>query len=389
MNPLFYNSEERPKAHLELAKRKEEVQLHPLKSSSATGMIGSFVGREEKEITNLDKTQRAIAKKLITKKKKQKKQLPLKDDRDYASSSRLPAVEDKPIVGVVKAGPDVEAKEAEESVVKVAKAKPDVESKEEGESVVKVVETSPDVEAKEGEESIVKVAKANPDVEAKEEGEAVVKVVEASPVGDVKEEEKPVVGGVKTASAVKKKRAKPIMKKVVKSPPLNEKKAAGIEKSRLFQNKKNLKKQAKRKSIIKRLGNRISENPLYRALFGRPFGKQFIPGRLFIIHRVDRYDPHNSFIAILYRTGCIGFLMFMLIAIRELKKSYSLAKKTQWTEQKLMLVGCMVCFIYHVGHSVLDVTLENPFKGGIYWLLLGLMMALRHMTPSSGENVAV
>ncbi len=126
---------------------------------------------------------------------------------------------------------------------------------------------------------------------------------------------------------------------------------------------------------------RLSQSRIRRTLFGVPFGERFIPLRIATVHRTDHYDPHNSIIAIFYRTGIVGFLIFFWLLGRELQAAYRVARTTRWLEQKEMILACIVCLIYHMGYSMTDVTLENPFKGSFFWLLLGLLIAVRRMSP--------
>lgn len=116
---------------------------------------------------------------------------------------------------------------------------------------------------------------------------------------------------------------------------------------------------------------------LLDAAIGTPFGEKFVPTRVSYVHKADRYDPHNSVIALGYRMGCVGLLLFVIILWQEMKKAYRVAQQTEDNERKALILACMSGVIYHLGHSLTDVTLENSFKGGILWLLIGLLMALR------------
>lgn len=50
----------------------------------------------------------------------------------------------------------------------------------------------------------------------------------------------------------------------------------------------------------------LSSWPLIRLLFGMPMGKVFVPAQVSYWLDVPRYDPHNSFVAVLYRNGHLG-----------------------------------------------------------------------------------
>ncbi len=120
-----------------------------------------------------------------------------------------------------------------------------------------------------------------------------------------------------------------------------------------------------------------------KALIGVPFGEKFIPTRVSYVHKTDRYDPHNSIIALGYRLGSLGLLVFVVLIWLEMKKAYQFAKTTNDIQSKELVLACMTGVIYHLGHSLTDVTLENSFKGGILWLLLGLLMTLRREKEQS------
>jgi O-antigen ligase len=125
--------------------------------------------------------------------------------------------------------------------------------------------------------------------------------------------------------------------------------------------------------------DRISKIKEIRTLLGIPFGEQFIPGRVIRNMEANRYDPHNSVIAIFYRTGLLGFIFFMWILLQALKRAITVARHTTSIKHKELILAVAVALAYHWGHSMSDVTLENPFKGGVYWLLLGLLIALTSM----------
>ncbi|HOW28620.1 MAG TPA: hypothetical protein PK876_09000 [Elusimicrobiota bacterium] len=110
-------------------------------------------------------------------------------------------------------------------------------------------------------------------------------------------------------------------------------------------------------------------------LFGTPFGKPFLPPRLVYVLTVDRFDPHNSFVAILYRIGLVGFTGFLLIVGSILLSSYRLLRKRDVFDfEQCLMYGFMSCIVYVLAHSCWDVTLENAFKGAFLWILLGALI---------------
>lgn len=121
----------------------------------------------------------------------------------------------------------------------------------------------------------------------------------------------------------------------------------------------------------------IPNHKTYHFLFGIPFGEKFVPGRVVFHHdNVDRYDPHNEIIAILYRVGVVGLFAFLAILIRIFRSAYPVARNLPEQYDRQIFLALFVGVGYHLAHSMTDVTLSNPFRGGILWLLLGLLMVL-------------
>jgi hypothetical protein len=187
----------------------------------------------------------------------------------------------------------------------------------------------------------------------------------------------------KTTSPVEK---KPVVAKVESKPvplppaPKPQKTTSPVEKKPVV-----AKKIPKIKPFLKKQVNRVyrlSSTKAYRFLFGVPFGDKFVPLRIMGHHAADRYDPHNALIAILYRTGLTGLILFLWIITRELKRAVIEARKTNWAEKKCAIFAVITSLSYHILHSLTDVTLSNPFRGGIFWLLLGLLMVIRRLPTS-------
>jgi hypothetical protein len=118
---------------------------------------------------------------------------------------------------------------------------------------------------------------------------------------------------------------------------------------------------------------RFIDNKNVRFLFGVPFGRAFIPERISAMHHVNRYDPHNSLIAILYRTGFVGFCSYSIIVFMAFYRGCVALRRSTDANLRYTLLAALSAFVYHVGHSLTDVTLENPFKGIPFWLLLGIV----------------
>lgn len=123
--------------------------------------------------------------------------------------------------------------------------------------------------------------------------------------------------------------------------------------------------------------------------FGLPFGRPFVPPRVWwLIQDTKRYDPHNSYVAIFYRTGALGLLSILWVILGEFRITLRTLNSTGTSLlKKQLLVGLLACLIYHIAHAMTDVTLENPHKGVLFWILLGVLAMVRQMEiPEPSEE---
>jgi len=128
----------------------------------------------------------------------------------------------------------------------------------------------------------------------------------------------------------------------------------------------------------------LSTSPALRLVNGVPMGKPFIPKRIFWwLRETTRYDPHNSHLAILYRTGVVGFLCYSLILFLSLRRSHLYLQEAPHPKATLSMLATMACFLFYVVHALTDVTLENPYKGIPFWVLLGLLTAIPRIYPTA------
>lgn len=114
-----------------------------------------------------------------------------------------------------------------------------------------------------------------------------------------------------------------------------------------------------------------------KRLFGIASGKSFLPPEvIWILNSPFRYEPHNSFVDIFYRSGVLGFAAFtgLLIAvgvmIRRLHIRITSAPETLW------ISALSACLAYSLMHALTDNVLENPFKGIWFWLFIGMICRL-------------
>ena len=116
-----------------------------------------------------------------------------------------------------------------------------------------------------------------------------------------------------------------------------------------------------------------------RILLGLPFGKPFYPPQVSgWLSETSRYDPHNSFIAILYRMGILGLGFYFIILFSLIRYlCQCIQNESLPTSVRIAAASLLAGIVYHQVHSLTDVTMENPFKGVFLWILIGLA---RHPT---------
>lgn len=128
---------------------------------------------------------------------------------------------------------------------------------------------------------------------------------------------------------------------------------------------------------IKRIIERSTQ-----ALIGLPFGKLFLPPQIvYCVISPNRYDPHNSFIGVLYRTGLIGLisLLSLYYFILQTLCSYIRRNMKRHDWRTALHIILLAGILYHSVHSLTDNTLENPFKGIWLWTMFGLIFAVEQV----------
>lgn len=123
-----------------------------------------------------------------------------------------------------------------------------------------------------------------------------------------------------------------------------------------------------------------------KILFGLGFGKLFLPPEVvYWLDSANRYDPHNSFVAILYRmglTGLITLFVLLYLTFQNLRRAMAMPGVAMW--QLLMLTAVETSIAYVIVHSLTDNTLENGFKGPFFWIFLGLAYH-RRLRPATQQ----
>lgn len=124
----------------------------------------------------------------------------------------------------------------------------------------------------------------------------------------------------------------------------------------------------------------ITRHPGVTLMFGYPMGKPFIPERVKNWMDEKRFDPHNSFIAILYRTGCVGLGSFIVWILLLLRNVWGRLSNTPQTIHEPLMTSAFLFILYLLIHMQTDVLLESPYKGVYFWIAIGLLLP----TPQRG-----
>jgi hypothetical protein len=132
-----------------------------------------------------------------------------------------------------------------------------------------------------------------------------------------------------------------------------------------------------RVSVLKRAAVVVSETSFFRLLFGMPMGKPFVPPQVAGWLRTQRIDPHNSLVAVFYRTGLLGLVSFVFLVGAILISAYQRLSNAQAVPSDFLLIFGLLFSTYAILHMQTDVVLESPFKALLLWTSLGLCLRPR------------
>jgi len=125
----------------------------------------------------------------------------------------------------------------------------------------------------------------------------------------------------------------------------------------------------------------ISKKPLFGWGFGRPFRSPTLEALGWEHGAKEGWiDPHNSHLNIAYKTGIIGFSIFLLIMIGFFRRTMSFLRHTcQDDKIKLYVTALLTCLVYVLTIALFLVILEGPYMGSFLWIGMGLIVALENI----------
>lgn len=121
-----------------------------------------------------------------------------------------------------------------------------------------------------------------------------------------------------------------------------------------------------------------------RPMMGWGFGKKFIPETIRNLNWGGSWkdpdklfqDPHNSYLSILYRTGSVGLVLFLLIIVLFIARTVSYLRTISDPEIAFYVLSLILCMTFILGASNFMVLLEGPFLGIFLWISMGLIVSL-------------
>ena len=97
-------------------------------------------------------------------------------------------------------------------------------------------------------------------------------------------------------------------------------------------------------------------------------------------------DYHNSYIAILTRTGFLGFMTFIYITIIFYYHGIQFIMNTNDPQYKAYMIGILSSHLSVFINSQFSVVLQGPYMGIFYWILMGMGMVLINLNKESSNS---
>jgi hypothetical protein len=95
--------------------------------------------------------------------------------------------------------------------------------------------------------------------------------------------------------------------------------------------------------------------------------------------------PHNSFVNLLYRTGLVGLLGALALVAIGVVRTWRL-RRTAAPADRPWLTALLALLAYALVIANLNVALEGPFMGLVFWTLVGLLLVLPKVFQDADER---
>jgi O-antigen ligase len=115
---------------------------------------------------------------------------------------------------------------------------------------------------------------------------------------------------------------------------------------------------------------------------GVGFSHDFYAEEPLHVYPFEHYDPHNSYLALLARTGVCGLLL-ALATVFVFSRLMIQVLRHAGSDHTVFLASCLLsCFVTVGTFASFNVTLESPYHAIFFWLIVGMGIAL------AGSNAA-
>jgi O-antigen ligase len=114
-------------------------------------------------------------------------------------------------------------------------------------------------------------------------------------------------------------------------------------------------------------GQRFVQNPIFGEGFGVPFAFEGAS---------EDVRPHNTFLTILYKMGLLGFVPAMVLLLGFQWKGWNTLRSFHQQPGALFLYVLLLTQLAMCFFGCLNLLLESPFLGAIFWVILGAGMRM-------------
>lgn len=136
------------------------------------------------------------------------------------------------------------------------------------------------------------------------------------------------------------------------------------------------------------LGRETLGNPLLGRGFGRPAAFHWddnvydsrVAGEL-----LEVSPPHNSFVNLLFRTGLVGLLSALALVAVGVLRTFRLRSRAEPADRP-WIAALLALLAYALVIASLNVALEGPFMGLVFWILVGLLLVLPTLLGAAGRR---